>query len=110
MDFTPVVYRSYLTGTTDCHQTARAVILTSYVQHIVEGAEPVLAHPCRPLLSVLPAAWDEGLLLEGHPANHVTISRRSGAQWFVAGICARRPRNATVDLAFMGQGDYVARL
>jgi len=108
MDFTPVVYRTYETGTTDCHQTALAVIFTSYIQHIGEGAEKVLENPCRPFLSILPAAWDEGVLLEGYPASHVTMARRKGDQWFVGGICAGRPRNARVDLSFLAEGSYEA--
>lgn len=110
MDFTPVLYDTYLTGTTDCHQTALAVIFLSYIQHIGESAENVLRNPCRPFLSQVPAAWDDGLLLEGYPANHVTMARRKGEEWFVGGICARRPRNATVDLSFLGEGEYTATL
>ena len=47
MDYTPVCYRAYLTGTTDAHQTALTVIFTSYILHIGERAETVLAHPAR---------------------------------------------------------------
>jgi alpha-glucosidase len=110
MDFTPVVYNTYRTGTTDCHQTALAVIFLSYIQHIGEGAEHVLRNPCRPFLSRLPADWDEGILLEGYPASHVTMARRKGKDWFIGGICARRPRNAKVNLSFLGRGKYVATL
>lgn len=106
MDFTPVVYKTYLTGTTDCHQTALAVIFLSYIQHIGECAEVIMDHVTRPFLSALPADWDEGLLLEGYPANHVTMARRKGETWFVGGICARRARNARVDLAFLSDGEH----
>lgn len=110
MDYTPVVYETYLTGTSDTHQTALMVIFTSYIQHVGEGRDSVLRNPCRPFLSAVPAAWDETHLLEGYPANYVTMARRSGDAWFVAGICARRPRNATVTLDFLGDGTYEAEL
>jgi len=106
MDFTPVVYKTYLTGTTDCHQTALAVIFLSYIQHIGECAEVILDHATRPFLSALPADWDEGHLLEGYPASHVTMARRKGETWFIGGICARRARNARVDLSFLSDGDH----
>lgn len=110
MDYTPVVYDTYTTGTTDAHQTALMVVFTSYIQHIGEGRDSVLRNPCRPFLSVVPTVWDETRLLEGYPANHVTMARRSGADWFVAGICARRPRNATIHCDFLEGDTYEAEL
>ncbi|MFV0399021.1 MAG: glycoside hydrolase family 97 catalytic domain-containing protein [Oscillospiraceae bacterium] len=110
MDYTPVVYKTYTTGTTDAHQTALPVIFTSYALHIGEGAELVMAHPFRPFLEAVPTAWDETIVLEGCPASYVTMARRSGSDWFVAGICARRPRNATISFDFLGEGGYTAEL
>lgn len=110
MDYTPVLYDTYLTGTTDTHQTALMVIFTSYIQHVGEGRDSVLKNPCRPFLSAVPAAWDESRLLEGYPANYVTLARRSGDTWFVAGICARRPRSATFRLDFLPSAVYEAEL
>ncbi len=104
MDYTPVCYNTYLTGTTDAHQTALTVIFTSYILHIGEGAEKVLAHPARPFLSRVPAAWDETRVLEAYPANFVTMARRKGDVWYLGGICARRPRNAKVHFDFLEDG------
>jgi alpha-glucosidase len=101
MDYTPVIYRSYLTGTTDAHQTALTVIFTSYAMHIAEKPEIVLSHPCRPFLAAVPSVWDDTMLLEGAPASHVTMARRSGDEWYLAGICARRPRWAEFSLDFL---------
>nr|MDD6335892.1 glycoside hydrolase family 97 catalytic domain-containing protein [bacterium] len=110
MDYTPVAYRSYQTGTTDAHQTGLTVIFTSYIQHIGEGIDPVLENPCRPFLSAVPASWDQTLVLEGYPASHVTMARGKGGQWFVAGICARKPRTARFALDFLPDGDWMAEL
>jgi hypothetical protein len=104
MDYTPVCYNTYLTGTTDAHQTALTVIFTSYILHIGEGAEVVLAHPARPFLSRVPAAWDETRVLEAYPASFVTMARRKGDVWYVGGICARRPRNSRICFDFLEEG------
>ena len=64
MDFTPVTYDSYLTGTTDPHQTALTVIFTSYVLHVGEKAENVLKNPCRPFLEKVKTSWDETRLVD----------------------------------------------
>ena len=110
MDYTPFIYKTYLTGTSDTHQAALLVIFLSYVQHVGERGEYVLESPLRDLISSLPASWDEGQLLEGSPGNYVTFARRHGDCWFVAGICARRPRSAQFDVSFLEEGTYSATL
>ncbi len=111
MDYTPVCYETYLTGTTDAHQTALPVIFTSYILHIGEKAEVVLNHPARPFLSKVPAAWDETRVLEAYPANFVTMARKKDDAWYVAGICARRPRNSKLNFDFLDDGvEYTATL
>lgn len=52
-------------------------------------------------LSQMESGWNEPRLPEGYPASHVTMTRRKGTYWFVGGICAQRPRNARVILAFL---------
>lgn len=59
------------------------MIFTSYILHIGEGAEKVLAHPARPFLSRVPAAWDETRVLEAYPAAFVTMARRKDESWYV---------------------------
>ena len=111
MDFTPVTYRAYQTGTTDAHQTALSVIFTSYVMHVGDKAEYVLENPCRPFLEKIKTVWDETRLLEGAPGNYVTMARRSGSDWFIGSICARRPRKAELLLDMLEDGvEYRAEL
>ena len=110
MDYTPVCYATYITGTTDAHQTALPVVFLSYITHCAERKETVETNVCREFLSGLPTAWDESRLLEGTPANFVTMARRKGAAWYIGGICARRPRNAEIVLDFVEQEEYSAEI
>ena len=110
MDYTPVCYESYITGTTDAHQTALPVIFLSYITHCGEGKEKVEKNVCKDFLKKLYTSWDEGKLLEGCPASYVTMARRHDEEWFVGGICARRPRNAEFTLDFLDEGIYEAEL
>ena len=103
-DYTPLTYHTYLTGTTDAHQTALTVIGTSYVQNLSEKPEIVLKHPCKPFLQEVPACFDETKLLEGEPAFHVTMARRKGKDWYVGAICARLPRNVELNFDFLEDG------
>ena len=110
MDYTPVNYGTYLTGTTDAHQTALSVVFTSYLCHVGESPEVVREHPCSAFLKHLPTAWDESRLLEGEPECFVTMARRKGEDWYVGSICASRPRTVTLSLDFLGEGAYTATL
>ena len=110
MDYTPVVYGAYITGTTDAHQTALPVIFLSYITHCGERKETVETNVCRGFLEGLPTAWDESRLLEGSPANFVTMARRKGAAWYIGGISARRPRNAEITLDFVDLDEYTAEI
>lgn len=111
MDFTPVTYETYLTGTTDAHQTALSVIFTSYVLHVGGIAESVLENHCRPFLEKVKVVWDETRLLEGAPGNYVTMARRSSGDWFVGSICARRPRTVELTLDMLEENEvYQAEL
>ena len=110
MDYTPITYESYLTGTSDAHQTALPVIFLSYITHCGEGKEKVERNKCAAFLKKLHTSWDEGKLLEGYPANYVTMARRSGEEWFIGGICARRPRNAHITFDFLTEEKYEAEL
>lgn len=103
-DYTPVIYQTYLTGTTDAHQTALTVVGTSYIQNISEKPEVVLNHPCKPFLMEVPSCFDETKLLEGEPASHVTMARRKGKDWYLGAICARLPRNVELTFDFLEDG------
>lgn len=103
-DYTPVTFETYLTGTTDAHQTALTVVGTSYIQNFSEKPEVVLKHPCKPFLMEVPACFDETKLLEGEPASHVTMARRCGKDWYVGAICARLPRNVELSFDFLEDG------
>lgn len=110
MDYTPVNYGTYRTGTTDTHQTALPIVFSSYLCHIGESPEPLLENPCSEFLKGLPTAWDESRLLEGEPSCYVTMARRKDSTWYVGGICASRSRTAEVNLSFLDDGCYYATL
>ena len=110
MDYTPISYATYITGTTDAHQTALPVVFLSYITHCGERKETVETNVCREFIAGLPTSWDESRLLEGSPANFVTMARRKGGSWYIAGICARRPRNAEFVLDFVDAEAYSAEI
>jgi alpha-glucosidase len=98
MDYTPLTFAAAQeeVGTSYAHQLALAVVFESGVQHFADrgDANPELGfrklfadYPfTREVLMDVPAAWEETLLLEGHPDSHIVLARRSGTTWYVGAI------------------------
>jgi hypothetical protein len=51
----------------------------------------------------VPSVWDDVKFLAGEPGKFVVLARRSGKQWYVAGINGERAsRDVTLNLAPLG--------
>jgi alpha-glucosidase len=85
------------------HQLALAVVYFSPWQFVfwydrpsIVGDEPELA-----FFKHVPTVWDDTRVLDGKIGQHVTITRRSGKQWFVGTIGATTRRQLKVPLTFL---------
>lgn len=118
MDFTPVCLDQLPGGrqrrTTPAFELALAVVFTSGIQHIPEIPAGLAKMPdyVRDFLRHVPAAWDDTKLLDGYPGRHVTLARRAGPRWYVAGLNAEAaPRTVALDLTRLapaGRGRIIA--
>jgi hypothetical protein len=121
MDYTPVTFSDnrYPHLTTAGHELALAVVFESGLLHLADSAESYRSVPpaVRHMLSRVPVAWDETRCLAGEPGSHVVIARRSGPDWWVAGINGLpSPTTVRLDLAslsgvrwqMLGDGDQAA--
>ncbi len=95
MDYTPVTFSNKIRQgveafrkTTMTHQLALAVVFESGVQNFADKAEAYRALPEKPLnfMKSVPVAWDETRLVAGYPGDFVVMARRSGKNWYLAGI------------------------
>lgn len=91
MDFTPVCFTEYdnnsrVTG--NGAELAQAVIFLSGIQHYAETPEGMRTVPgyVKSIMREIPNTWDETRFVDGYPGEYVVIARRSGKQWYVAGI------------------------
>jgi hypothetical protein len=56
-------------------------------------------------LKAVPTVWDESRLLDGYPGKDVTLARRKGRNWYVAGINAEiREKKQTIKFPFLEKG------
>lgn len=104
MDYTPTEFARkdgvIRHTTTWAHQVALATIYESGVQTMSDYPENMIYNASAPLLKVLPAAWDETRCIEAEPDSHISMARRSGDDWYVAGI-SKDARTMTVTLDFI---------
>lgn len=57
-----------------------------------------------------PYTFDETIALDGKIAEYITIARRKGNTWFVGSMTNWTPRSCTIDLSFLGEGNYEAEI
>jgi alpha-glucosidase len=108
MDFTPVVLdriNNIERRTSSAFELATAVLFTSGIQHYAEIPEGMARAPAyvREFMKRVPSIWDDVKFLAGEPGKFVVLARRSGKQWYIAGINGERmSRTVTLNLAALG--------
>jgi hypothetical protein len=93
MDFTPVCFNEYdmnkrVTG--NGAELALAVLFLSGVQHYAEIPSGMAKVPdyVKNMMREIPVVWDETKFIDGYPGKYLIIARRSGVNWYVAGVNA----------------------
>lgn len=87
--------------TTDVFEIASAVVNQTSVQCIAIQPNNLQELPAFELdvLRSLPTTWDELKFLEGYPSKYIIEARRSGKDWYVAGLNANTtPLTTTLKL------------
>jgi hypothetical protein len=120
MDYTPVVFQTAYEkqDISFAHSLALSVVFESSLQHFAdksdttnEGYQKVFAEYgfVKDFMSAVPTAWDETLLLDGHPDSHGIFARRNDQTWFLGGIHGEhKTRSDKLSLAFLDKGNYQA--
>jgi len=95
MDFTPVCFTEYdnnkrMTG--NGTELALAVLFLSGVQHYAETPEGMATVPgyVKEMMKEIPVSWDETRFIDGYPGRYLVMARRSGNDWYVAGVNAEK--------------------
>jgi alpha-glucosidase len=61
-------------------------------------------------LKIVPTIWDDTRVLDGQPAEHLVMVRRSGDDWFLGALTDSTARKMPVKLDFLGPGQWKMRL
>ena len=87
--------------TSDVYALATAVLFQSAVQHFALAPNNMTDAPVWAIdfMKRVPTTWDEVKFIDGYPGKYIIMARRSGNQWYVAGINAdSTPLKATLNL------------
>jgi hypothetical protein len=107
MDFTPVNL-SGIPGikrkTTKGFELSLSVLFLSGIQHFAESDSGMLKQKdfAIDFLKQLPDSWDDVKFIDGFPGKYVVLARRSGENWYIAGINGENKESAVeMDLSFI---------
>jgi len=97
--------------TSDVFALATAVLFQSSVQHFALAPNNLTDAPAWAIefMKQVPTTWDEVRFIDGYPGKYCIMARRSGSQWYIAGINAQeQPVKAKLDLSpFFAKGTAV---
>ena len=91
MDFTPMNFSGIpkiQRRTTNCFELALSVLFIAGIQHFAETPTGMANVPeeVRKFLQELPTTWEDVKFIDGYPGKLVILARKSGNNWYVAGI------------------------
>jgi alpha-glucosidase len=96
---------------TRVNQMAQFIVFEVPIQMLSDNPTVYLReHECTEFITKVPTTFDETVPLDGKVAEYVTIARRKGNEWFVGAMTNWTPRELTIDLSFLGCGEYKAEI
>ena len=107
MDYTPSCIAITKTGESAGFSIAKSIVYESALQHFASSAYAFPYFLGLPLISRMPTAWDESVMIDGYPGDYVTYMRRSGEDYYI-GAMTIEARTETVSLDFLPDGEFTA--
>ncbi len=96
---------------TRCRQLAGYVVFQSPLNMLCDSPSNYMREQeCTRFIADIPTVWDETVALGGKIAEHVSIARRSGEEWYVGAMTNWNERTLTLDLSFLGEGVWIAEI
>lgn len=108
-DFTPVV-QPFTNGITAAHQMALNIMYESGTPSMADHEDRYREADYNEFFKQLPAVWNDIHYLEGDIEEYAVLARRHGDNWWVGGITARTAKSIDLDLSFIGDGEFEAKI
>lgn len=123
MDYTPGGMRNATKGAfrpvnsdpmtqgTRCHQLAMYTIFEAPLQMLSDN--PTIyqrEQESTSFIAAIPTTFDATVALDGKVGDFVSIARKKGTTWYAGAMTNWNARDLTVDLSFLGDGNYKATI
>ena len=96
---------------TRTHQIAMFVVVFSPLTNLGDNVTSYEARPAvLKYINAIPTTWDDVQPLSGVSNHYLAVARRKGDQWFIGALNNNQDRTLTLDLSFLGNGDYAAEV
>ena len=94
---------------TRVHQMAMYTTFEAPLQMLADSPTKYMQNQeCTDFIAQIPTTFDETVALDGQLGEYTVIARRKGTTWYLAAMTDWTPRDLTVDLSFLGEGNYTA--
>ncbi len=96
--------------TTRGHGLAMFVVYESPFQMVADSPDVYENAPGYDFLKMVPASWDETRFVAGEIDEFVAVARRKGNDWYVGAMGTESARTISLPLAFLGDGNFKAKI
>ena len=94
---------------TRVHQMAMYTTFEAPLQMLADSPTMYMKNQeCTDFIAQVPTTFDETIALDGQLGEYIVIARKKGNTWYVAAMTDWTPRDLTLDLSFLGEGNYTA--
>ncbi len=96
---------------TRCHQIAMYVVYESPLQMLCDSPSAYYKDPeTTRFIALIPTVWDNTKILDAKAGDYVLLAREKDDVWYVGAMTDDTPRELSVDLSFLGSGQYVMEM
>ena len=94
---------------TRVHQMAMYTTFEAPIQMLADSPTRYMQNQeCTDFIAQVPTTFDETIALDGQLGDYTVIARRKGSTWYLAAMTDWTSRDLTIDLSFLGAGQYQA--
>ena len=94
---------------TRVHQMAMYTTFEAPLQMMADSPTKYMQNQeCTDFIAQIPTTFDETVALDGKLGEYTVIARRKGSVWYVAAMTDWTPRDLTISLDFIGEGQHTA--
>ncbi len=96
---------------TRCHEFAKYMVFESALQMYCDSPSLYLKDPAAiEFFSRIPTVWDDTRPFYAKVGEYVVIGRRHGDTWYLGAMTNEEPREFSLDLHFLGEGQFNATI